>query len=175
MKARIWMVPSLLLAAMASAANQPIVTKDWSFTNTGNGSAVASTSNDSGSTLGVYCLGAKNCAAYLQTLTACEDGAKYPVLVNSDSGASNFMLTCKNLASAGEKQNFVFVFDQFDALINLLLKDRAIGVAFPLAGGQFKVARFSLDGSNESLAAVNRVVTSGVKAVSGKQVKDETL
>jgi hypothetical protein len=139
------------------------------------GTAVASTSNDSGSTLGVYCLGAKNCDAYLRTSTTCEEGAKYPVLVNSDSGANNFVVTCKNLASTGEKQNFVFVFDQFDTLINLMLKDRALGVAFPLASGQFKVARFSLDGSNESLAAVNRVVTSGVKAVSGKQVKDETL
>jgi hypothetical protein len=157
----------LVLATLsAHAAGGTRVEKDWTFQDTGNGTAVAYTNNDSGSTLGVFCAAAKNCSVYLKTATGCNDGAKYPVLVNADSGAMTVSLTCQNIASAGEKRNFVFVFDDFNAIFCAMVKDSALGVALPLAGGQFKVARFSLNGSTETIAEVNRAIESGVKKVS---------
>jgi len=176
-------VALLLLAATAASApsNSPtspptmpdkIVEKDWVYQNAGNGTAIAYTNNDSGSTLGVICIAAQNCSVYLKTATACEDGAKYPVLVNADSGAVSASLTCENIASASEKKNFVFVFDDFSTILSTIMKDQSIGVALPLASGQFRVTRFSLTGSNETLAAVNRTIKPAVKAVSNT---DQTL
>jgi hypothetical protein len=163
----------LILATMtAHAAGDTVVEKDWTFKDTGNGTAVAYTNDDSGSTLGVFCVAAKNCSVYLKTATGCADGAQYPVLVNTDSGALAVSLTCQNISSAGEKQNFVFVFDEFDAIFCAMVKDNALGVALPLAGGQFRVASFSLNGSNETIAAVNRTIESSLKMVTAK---DQTL
>ncbi len=166
---------TVLIGGHAMAASQPVVVKDWSFIDTGNGTGIAKTYNESGSVLGLYCAAANNCDAYMMTAMGCDDGHKYPGLVNADSGAYNVTVTCQNIASAGEKPNFAFVFDDFNTIKGLMLKDHSVGIALPLASGQFKVARFSLEGSNETLAAVNRAITNGSKQVSAKQAKDETI
>jgi hypothetical protein len=82
-------------------------------------------------------------------------GGKYPMLLNSDSGASSISATCGIANSPALNKRSLLTIDDFQLVLNTMLKDLDAGVAIPLASGQFKVARFSLEGSNEALAAVN--------------------
>ena len=160
---------------VAVAEPKPVAIKDWTFIDTGGGTGIAKTINESGSVLGIYCIAKQNCDAYMVSSMTCEVGSKYPGLINSDSGSFHASVTCRNIASEGEKPNYAFVFDEFDLIRNLMLKDHTVGVALPLASGQFKVARFSLEGSNETLAAVSRAMNGGAKQVSTTQTKDQTI
>jgi hypothetical protein len=165
----------LLFGTYAFAEPQPVAVKDWTFIDTGGGTGIAKTINDSGSVLGIYCAALKNCDAYLISSMTCEVGSKYPGLINAGSGSFSISVTCKNIAADGEKPNYAFVFAEFDLIRNLMLKDHSVGVALPLANGQFKVTRFSLEGSNETLAAVGRAISNGTKQAKAKQAKDETI
>jgi hypothetical protein len=146
--------------------------KDWTFRLFDDGSARAQTLNDSGSVLGVYCVAAKNCQAYLLASTDCEENGKYPVLMNSTSGAKALDTTCTNIGTPDSKPRFALLFDDFESVVNLMFKDRVAGFSIPMADGTFKVTRFSLDGSNEALAAVNQAITKNSKPVG---LKDQVL
>lgn len=166
----------LVATHVAVAEPKPVAIKDWTFIDTGGGTGIAKTINESGSVLGIYCLAKQNCEAYMMSSMTCEVGSKYPGLINADSGSFHVSVTCRNIASEDQKPNYAFVFDEFDLIRNLMLKDHSVGVALPLASGQFKVTRFSLEGSNETLAAVSRALTNGgTKQVSAKQAKDQTI
>jgi hypothetical protein len=167
---------SLVLVATPLAAAPPKsgVVKDWVFTNYGDGTAAAHTTNDSGSSVGIYCSTKESCIAFLATDSGCQDGNKYTVMMNANSGANALVATCKNLATVESKQHFVLVFEDFDSVLTSVLRDHTVGFAIPLASGQFKVARFSLEGSNETLSAVHSTTAAvpGPKAASNR---DETL
>jgi len=174
MNKRRWLVVFAGMALVSGAKADQTV-KDWVFSKLGGGSAIAYTGNDSGSRLGVVCTAANECDAYVYSATGCDDGSKIPVLINTDSGSASFNVTCKNISSPSEKQNFVFVFDELKPILNILLKNQTLGLALPLASGQFKVLHFSLQGSNEALAAVSRSVKPSATPVSTKKNEDQTL
>jgi hypothetical protein len=149
-------VVAAILAMPIHAADEMVHVKDWSFQKDANGSAYAFTKEESGSTLGVACSQARHCVAFLTSGNGCEVGTKYVVLVNADSGALSLGTTCADIEFGPSKQRFVVVIDDFNAAFNTLLKAHSIGVSMPLAGGHFKVARFSLKGSSETLSAVTQ-------------------
>ena len=60
----------------------------------------------------------------------------------------------------------------FQTVVNLMFQDRVAGFSIPMANGTFKVTRFSLEGSNEALAAVNQAITKNSKPVG---LKDQVL
>ena len=60
----------------------------------------AATVNDSKGVLGQYCFFEdNNCLWLLKTDIECEEGSTYPVLVNSDAGASHKEVYCGGLKS----------------------------------------------------------------------------
>jgi hypothetical protein len=147
-----------LPAGIAQAAPPSGSVKDWEFQRFDNGSAIASTGNGTGSSLGVYCVAKRNCSIYLATDTGCEDGQRYTLLLNASTAAYALNSTCRGISSPGEKQHFVFFLEDFDAIIATMMKEHTVGFAIPIAGGEFKVARFSLEGSNEAIAAVSSLL-----------------
>ena len=152
-----------LLVPAPSWAAQPVKVKDWVFQKT-NGMAEAWTVNDSGSQLGVVCLAASNCMAYFVSDSGtCEDGSKYPALLNSASGAFALTTVCRKIESDSGKPRFVLVINELDQVLDAMIKDHTLGIVIPMASGMFKAARFSLEGSNEALAAVNQAITSQSK------------
>jgi hypothetical protein len=165
----------VLTASALSTANaepQSVAVKDWTVKLFDDGSSGAQTSNDSGSSFGVYCTDEKNCVAFLLASTDCDDSSKYPVLLNSTSGAMALATTCANISTPGSKQRFALVFDDFSTVLNIALKDRMVGFSIPMANGAFKVTRFSLDGSNEAVTAMNKAIQGKTKPV---RLKDQVL
>jgi hypothetical protein len=164
----------LVISGLSPANSEPRsgAVKDWTFKLFDDGSAGAQTLNDSGSALGVYCAAAKNCQVYLLASTDCEENGKYPVLVNSTSGAKALDTTCANISTPDAKPRFALFFDDFQTVVSLMFKDRVAGFSIPMADGTFKVTRFSLDGSNEALTTVNKAIESKSKPVG---LKDQVL
>jgi hypothetical protein len=162
----------LLVATSAVGADQQKIEKAWTFKATGDSGGIAFTENGSGSTLGVVCSQSNPCKVWLQTQNTCEVGATFPVLATSQSGAASHLLKCENVASGSEKPDYAFLFDDLNAMLNVILKDHMIGFALPLASGEFRVVRFSLEGSNETLALLSKTITPTAKAAS---LKDQTL
>lgn len=120
----------------------------------------AASVNDSSAVLGQYCyLESGDCLWLLATSTNCEDGERYPVLVNADGGSSQTELVCRKL---GKKPRYIFTnFDSIDKSIRS--SSKYIGFAFPLQSGMFQVDRFLLDGAVESLARMRAVAKGGAR------------
>lgn len=149
---------AMVVTSTAWSANA-VGVKNWFYVNDGNGSAEAYTVNESGSQIGVYCAAKSNCFAYFVSAdSTCSDGDKYPALMNSTSGAVALTVVCRQLASDSEKSRYVLVINEMNAVLTAMLKDHTLGIVIPMQSGTFHVARFSLEGSNEALAAVDRMV-----------------
>jgi hypothetical protein len=168
-------IATIFAAMPIGAADRAVRVKDWSFQREANGSVLAFTSNETGSALGVFCSQLQHCLAYLASDNGCEVGNRYVVLVSADSGALSLGTTCADIGISASKQKFVVVIDDFDTIFNTLLKAHSIGVSMPLAGGHFKVARFSLKGSNETLSAVTHALFASATAPQSAAAMDPLL
>ena len=118
----------------------------------------------------MYCFEA--CDFYLNTRTRCEEKAKIPVLINSDSASTYVTSSCIHLRQ-GAAIRYVFAIRDAD-VVTAISSGQIIGFAMPLEGGDFKVVGFSLDGA---LAATRKAVD-GMKArpkVRDTGLRDRTL
>ena len=124
----------------------------------------AATVNDSTSIFGQYCYsGSGQCLWLLAVNINCEDGSRYPVLINGDGGSAQMEIVCKKL---GDKPRYVF--SNFDAINNSVKSSKKyIGFAFPLESGLFEVNRFLLDGAPESIARMKALSNTKKKKNSG--------
>jgi uncharacterized protein YqgC (DUF456 family) len=146
----------LLLLSLGAFAADPVAVKSWAYQDFGNGSTLALTKSNRGAILGVYCaLG--GCQIVLGTSMACRAGNHYTSLASSDSGARAVEGTCINISSAAEKPRYVLALSDFTTMLTVLLQDHSIAFAVPAADGTFVVVRFSLEGANEALAAINHI------------------
>lgn len=102
------------------------------------------TANASGSQFGLLCIG-ESCQFYLDTKTACKENAQIPMLINSDSGAVYVNTICMHFGS-GKDIRYISAIEGTDAMTAISIGTE-IGFAVPLAGGQFRVVRFSLNGA----------------------------
>lgn len=141
----------VLLFGMEIPAAQGQTFGNWITSTTGKNLVYALTQNDSGHVLGQWCdLETGSCLWLLGIRTRCDEGQKYPVLVNSSSGASSLQLYC-----AGPLANvpgvYRYVFTDFDSIADHIAKSTKIGVAIPLEGDQFRVVRFDLNGAASAL------------------------
>jgi len=123
----------------------------------------AATVNDSTSIFGQYCYtGSGQCLWLLAVNINCEDGSRYPVLINGDGGSAQMEIVCKKL---GDKPRYVF--SNFDAINNSVKSSKKyIGFAFPLESGLFEVNRFLLDGAPEAIVRM-KVLSNSKKKKSG--------
>lgn len=163
-------VLSLFLAFVLCAASPAASAETESFGNwmvgtiEGGEGFFAATVNDSNAVLGQYCyLESGDCLWLLATSTNCEEGERYPVLVNADAGSAQLELVCRKM---GKKPRYIFTnFDTIDKSIRNSAK--YIGFAFPLQSGLFSVDRFLLDGAVESLARMRAVAKGGSRKKGG--------
>lgn len=124
----------------------------------------AATVNDSNAVLGQYCyLESGDCLWLLATSTNCDEGERYPVLVNADAGSAQLELVCRKL---GKKPRYIFTnFESIDKSVRN--SGKYIGFAFPLQSGLFQVDRFLLDGAVESLVRMRAVAKGGSRKKGG--------
>ncbi len=124
----------------------------------------AATVNDSTSIFGQYCYtGSGQCLWLLAVNINCEDGSRYPVLINGDGGSAQMEIVCKKL---GDKPRYVF--SNFDAINNSVRSSKKfIGFAFPLESGLFEVNRFLLDGAPEAIGRMKALSNSKKKKGGG--------
>lgn len=141
----------LLLAFLSSAvsAQSEFTSKEWTAVmEPGSDFYFAATQNDSGHMLGQYCYFEDGSCVYLMAMnTRCESGSQYPALINSDSGSAQATVLCSH---SYEQQHIVFIYP-FDDVDRIVRQATNIGVAIPMAEGQFRVSRFGLAGSNYAL------------------------
>ena len=108
-----------------------------------------------------------NSACYLTMLitATCDVGSSYPMLMNSDSGASAVSTKCIDIHQDIGAAEYSFE-DPDSVLAETVFMDTRIGIAIPMADGKFKAVRFSLMGSQEAMArAIELANTSPNKAV----------
>ncbi len=146
----------------------------WVADTTNRAYLYASTQNDSGHVLGQWCYPADGQCFWLLGIRAgCEQGERYPVLVNSDSGSYSLEIYCNGpLASAPGMYRYVFT--EFDRITNPVMSSTRIGFAMPLKGDQFSVIRFDLNGAGAALRAMRAVAATRVQP-DGKGTVDERL
>lgn len=151
---------------------------DWKSSTT-NTVSEAFTGNDSGSVFGFICINNEACGFYLNTGTACEEDAEYPVLINGLGGSLYMPTNCTVLEDDnGKVRHFLMIDDEAGLLTKTVQDSGQIGFAIPLTSGRFAVSRFSLRGSTAAMKRVlleqEALAKKGDKK-SGTRVRDETL
>ena len=169
----------LLLTAGLTAAADMVRFGDWfvGYSPDGTKRIFASTVNEAGNVLGQYCfLEEQNCAYVLGLHIACEKGALAPVLANSDVGAFVYQVQCQGPGANGL---YEYTFTKFDDINDLMNKGMRAGFAFPMQGDNFRVVRFSLNGSDKAIEAMRKVaagyVSNGPQKPSGHRAAEEEL
>jgi len=158
MKIRILIYCAVALLLLTSRLHAQTTFGSW-FVGTSSSSGethYAATINDSGNLLGQYCFPADNsCYWLLGIKTSCDEGKRYPVLANSDAGAT---VLCSAKLDNGMHR---YVFTDFDKVDTLLSQGTLAGFAVPLENDQFRVVRFSI---RDSTRAVTRMKSNAEKA-----------
>jgi hypothetical protein len=170
------MITLILAAALVGAAQKapPVVSPppiyrmpqseqygDWSVQSLGGTMYMASTGNSSGSKFGEIC-DADGCLAFFNPQVECEDGHRYPALVNSPSGAVNVVLTCKKIDDL-----YLLTLPDATTLTDPLSIGGELGIAFPMQSGQFAVSRFSMTGGLRACARAEQLATPAPVAPGG--------
>jgi hypothetical protein len=112
-------------------------------------SSEAYTAADSNTSLGLYCAG-EQCLFYLRQGLNCAPGAKYFVLMNSQSLSTALNMECTQIGG-----NVFQILTPFEAVLRAVQLGDSIGFAVALQSGAFAVTRFSLLGAK---AAIDRVL-----------------
>lgn len=146
MKFYLAFIAALVLSGNAGAEEKHF--GDWFVVRADNGDMVAGTQQDNFSKALVYrCFKDINkCAHVLIADIVCDDGYTYPVLVNSEHSA----LSMNTLCSVNESRSEL-ILTEFDLIHEIIRKSDIVGIAVPMASGQFKVVRFSLSGSSKAM------------------------
>jgi hypothetical protein len=112
-------------------------------------SLYAATVNDSGDLLGQYCEPSDGSCMWLLGLsTKCDTGHEYPILANSDTGASQLDIVCGGQLHNG---TYKYAFKNFDDIDSLVKHAERIGFAMPMQGDQFRVVSKVLNDPRLSL------------------------
>lgn len=144
------------------------------FYETNGDTPYAGTVNDSGNIFGQWCFPSEGSCIYLIALaTRCDENSDYPVLINSDSGASSATLICRGKLEGGNLYRYAF--SNFDAIDRAVRASKRIGIATPLEGDQFRVFRFSLDGASPSLKILRDIAEKMSSKKTKKTTKDVVL
>lgn len=156
---RLWvsLVAAFLFVAGAPANAQEKRFGEWKVGVLRDSEGIyAATVNDSGGVFGEYCYPAEDaCLWLLSNDIKCEDGSKYPVLINASGGAVSTTMMCKAF-----NRKSVYVFTNFSEVERVLDGATWIGMAFPMQNGLFKVSRFPLDGHARAVAFMEKIAKS---------------
>jgi hypothetical protein len=111
----------------------------------------ASTANDGGAVLGSIC-NAGGCTAFLNPKISCEPDHDYPALVNAPGGSFSTQLHCEKIEDL-----LLYSFSVEGDMVDAMSIGGVLGVAFPMASGEFKVSRFSLTGAARATARAQQL------------------
>jgi hypothetical protein len=151
---------------LAASAGQRIGA--WEVSLVAEDMQVAQTVNSAGSLAGVLCFISTNaCSAYISSDVACEEKAKYPLMINATTGANLSMSTCITVKNA----QFLMI-DNFAATVAAFESGGEVGFAIPLEGGKFRVLRFDCAGAT---AAIRQARANPMKPVQSKNPSSQTL
>jgi hypothetical protein len=166
MKIAILIVIAAIL--LAPRAHSDTTFSHWSTGATSDKSGVyAATANDDGAVFGKYCyFSSKNCTWNIAIDMACEKGAYYPVLANSEKGAASLVLQCVGPMTGNNL--YQYVFNNWKDVEKIIKTSSKLGIATPLQSDQFKVYRFLLDGMTQSTDSVETPFWAAVAANNGK-------
>ena len=153
----------LSLAALLAAAANPVLANErmehaeWA-SEFYQGAGEASTKENGVSRFGLSC-NEESCRFYYENGVNCEPGSNYPIVISTSAGSMAVETICAPAATAeGEVMRYWFA--ELPHFNDALMQSDAIGVAFPLANGQFKISQFLMNGYGE---ATERVA-SGLRA-----------
>lgn len=124
---------------------------DWTVTQLTPGSYIALTVNNGDARFGTFC-SPKMCTAFFDNGSTCENGAKYPVLLNSPSGAYPEIAVCEKIGN----RHLLEMPLQGD-VSNAMSVGGTLGIAFPMQSGQFQVSRFSMTGAARASARASQL------------------
>lgn len=150
---------SLILPVAAYSESFSRTIGDWTLS-VDDGYAEAFTSNSAGSGFGYFCT-AKACIYYVHSDSTCVDKSTIPALINAESGAVATDLTCRHL----EEKNLLVV--DYKVIESTTASGQLIGFAIPMADGQFRAIRFSLNG----YAAATKAAEEFAAQIAPKQPK----
>ena len=118
-----------------------------------DGMGEASTHENGMSMFGMLC-GNGSCRYYFANGLDCEPSVNYPLMLTTDVGAVPVEAVCEPMATANGDV-LLYWFAETPYLNEAFTKTPAIGIAFPLTNGEFKLSRFSMSGFSD---AVERMV-----------------
>lgn len=122
---------------------------------TDNDQLYAATVNESGDLLGNYCyIATGNCVWVFATATICKLGQSVEMLANTDTGYEVVKAKCAGPYHWGGATLYRSVFTNTLKMLNLVQSANVLGFAIPLKGDQFRVVRFSLNGSNLAIKSI---------------------
>lgn len=148
MKIRVLVAAVFLLVSTCAAADSKRYGA-WTVDTSIPGFQIATTTDDADSAAGVICNREVNgCEAYVAPDIRCTNGADYPLMLNSSLGAFAMTSKCMHIGDF-----HVLITDSFDNMINAFESGGEIGVAIPMANGEFRVARFSTVGAVAAIKA----------------------
>lgn len=145
-------------AASLLAWSTPALADDWTagVTDTGTES-FALTINQDGAVFGQWCsTSTADCYWAAASTIKCEEGARYPILINAQPEATHAELVCNKSFRLQGKTYWSYLFTEFKPIDNVARTARIFGIAMPLASGRFEVLRFDATGAVDALAKSHR-------------------
>lgn len=159
----------LIFSATSCFAAETVKFKDWEV-GAGDGFVYAGTMNKNNNLLGQFCYGEDEGCYYIVTFdAACNPGDTYPVLINSNLGASSKQVVCDTELSEQGLYKYYIAYEEIDDLVQTA---KSIGFAIPMQSDQFKAVRFSLDGASDAIDFMHNVVEQATEPPAEEEKKD---
>lgn len=143
-----WLVLFGLLACVSGAH------AEWSEVLADDGSAISvAEANDDLQVVAQNCTFSDgNCRWVVMTDDMCVPGeTQTPALLSGPEGTAPITLHCLSSYQSGGKRYYRLGMAPFDDVDRVLRLTGAVGIAFPLKSGQFRVVRFRLSGNVEAI------------------------
>ena len=109
----------------------------------------ASTHENGLSMFGTLCAD-RVCRYYFANGVPCEAGNNYPLMLTTRVGALAFDAICEPMSTANGDV-MLYWFNESKPLNDALAQSDAVGFAFPLTTGQFKISTFSMNGYKDAI------------------------
>jgi len=168
MVAAIIMAVFVALPAVAAAKSSPASEQTFGqwHVRSGQDNWTAYTKDASGRMFGMTCY--KSCNFVLAMNKPCKDGETLEAMMSGPLGEKVIPIHCWSNRDYS-------MFDIDDPDLGSHLDGNFIGFALALADGMFAVARFSLEGAKEALAAIGHPLPAGAPQRQGNSGSDDGL
>jgi len=148
----------IFAAILPTSAQERVEHGDW-ISQFLDGRGEASTHENGMSMLGMMC-GDGSCRYYFANGLDCEPSANYPLMLTSDVGALALDAVCEPVSTANGDV-MLYWFTETPYLNEAFAKTPVVGIAFPLANGEFRTSKFSMNGFTEAIERMVNVMREG--------------